>query len=130
MHKGASLIEGVAVGPYLVDMCMELCRCGVGAIVQIFLNGFEIHWLLYHIEVVKHAVSFGVDGYQKWIGAFMLFQLSKDEAALRKIILYSWSFVDSWFPHLLRLILQKFIHLLDANSLGSPINVLRIFHIP
>lgn len=105
MHKRAPFIEGVAVRPNLVDVCMELCRRRVGAIVEIALNGFEVHWFLYDVEVVKDAVSFGVDGYQKGKGAFMLFQLGQYEAALRKIILYGRGLVDCWLPHLLRLIL-------------------------
>lgn len=110
-------------------MGVELSRRRVGAVGQVALNGLEVHWLLYDFEVVEHAVSFWVDGDQKWKGAFVFFQLRKDEAALRKIVLDGWGFIDGCFPHFLRLILQKLIHLLDAYPLGAAINVLRVLDI-
>lgn len=59
----------------------------------------------------------------------MLFELSQDKAALREIILSSRHLHSRLLPHLLRLVLQELVHLLDANPLGPAINIISVIYI-
>ncbi len=63
VHHRPSLVEAVAIGPNLLDVGVELGGGGVDGVVEVGLDGGEVHGFLDDVEVVDHSVALGVDRY-------------------------------------------------------------------
>lgn len=69
---GQSIVIGflgvklVAVEEYLIDIGMELGHMLVPAEIDFLLDGAQVHGLLHHLQVVGHALVYGVHWLPEW----------------------------------------------------------------